>query len=193
MPVAISSHDTAVAVVGMAGRFPGARDVQAFWSNLRDGIESVTFFSDAELRREGVDPVLLDRPDFVRARPILEGFDLFDATAFGIHPREAALMDPQHRLSSSAASRRWSTRGTPATASVPGFGVFAGAGLSAYLLQHLAGNEDAQGAASAAHLGIGNIQDYLATRVAYKLNLRGPAYSVQSACSTSLPKHIVIK
>jgi acyl transferase domain-containing protein len=87
-----------VAVVGMAGRFPGAGNVDEFWQNLRNGVESTTFFSDEELLEAGVDPALLQDPHYVKAKPMLKDSDLFDATFFGFTPREAELMDPQHRV-----------------------------------------------------------------------------------------------
>src|SRR5690349_15231982 len=85
-----------IAVVGMAGRFPGAGDVGAFWRNLRDGVESVSFFSRAEMEADGVDPLLLAHPSYVPARAVLEGIDLFDAGLFGFNPRDAQVLDPQH-------------------------------------------------------------------------------------------------
>src|SRR5262249_57798337 len=87
-----------IAIVGMAGRFPGAGDLAAFWSNLRAGRESIRFFSREELLRSGEDPSRIDDPQYVPARPVLEGVDLFDAAFFGMSPREASVMDPQHRL-----------------------------------------------------------------------------------------------
>src|ERR1051325_8945810 len=88
----------AVAIVGMAGRFPGADSIAQFWRNLRDGIESITPFADEELQAAGVDPALLLRPDYVKAGAVLEGVDLFDARFFGFSPREAETLDPQHRI-----------------------------------------------------------------------------------------------
>src|ERR1044071_3411453 len=87
-----------IAIIGMAGRFPGARNVEEFWQNLRDGVESVTFFTDEELLSSGVDPGLLLNPNYVKASPVLEGADLFDAEFFGYSPREAEMIDPQHRV-----------------------------------------------------------------------------------------------
>src|ERR687885_1734327 len=87
-----------IAIIGLTGRFPGARNVDQFWQNLRDGVESISFFSDEELAAAGVDTELLRSPNYVKARPVLDDVDLFDANFFGYSPREAEFMDPQHRL-----------------------------------------------------------------------------------------------
>src|SRR5262245_35636250 len=84
-----------IAIIGMAGRFPGARNVEQFWQNLRDGVESISFFTDEELEEAGVEPVLMNAPNYVKAGAVLEDIDLFDASFFGFNPREAALTDPQ--------------------------------------------------------------------------------------------------
>src|SRR3954468_8989648 len=91
-----SSH--AIAIIGMAGRFPGAGNVERFWENLAAGAESITFFSEEELRADGIEPELLANPAYIRARAVVDGADLFDAAHFGLSPREAAVLDPQHRL-----------------------------------------------------------------------------------------------
>jgi acyl carrier protein len=90
--------DTAIAIVGMNGRFPGADNVANFWQNLRDGVESIRFFSDEELAAAGVEPELLSNHNYVKARAVLDNIGLFDATFFSYNPREAAIMDPQHRI-----------------------------------------------------------------------------------------------
>ncbi len=87
-----------IAVIGMSGRFPGAKTIEEFWLNLRNGVESVSFFSDEELKVSGVDPALLSHPNYVKAKALIEDFDWFDAEFFGLNPREAELTDPQQRL-----------------------------------------------------------------------------------------------
>ena len=87
-----------IAIIGMSGRFPGAPSVQAFWQNLRDGVESITSLTDEELIEAGEDPARLREPNYVKAAGVLEGIELFDASFFGIYPREAELMDPQQRI-----------------------------------------------------------------------------------------------
>src|SRR5215212_7198406 len=94
----LESSIDGVAIIGMAGRFPGARNVDQFWQNLRDGVESISFFTDEELEAAGIEPALLNAPNYVKAGAVLEDLDLFDASFFGFNPREAALTDPQHRF-----------------------------------------------------------------------------------------------
>src|SRR5262245_22855919 len=96
--IALQDGVESVAIIGMVGRFPGARDVEEFWANLVAGVESISRFDDAELLASGVDPAILAQPNYVKARAVLEDVDLFDAAFFGYTPREAELMDPQHRL-----------------------------------------------------------------------------------------------
>jgi acyl transferase domain-containing protein len=177
----LPSPESAIAVVGLAVRMPGAPHLEAFWHNLANGIESVTFFDRDELIAAGVDPALLANPRYVKAKPIVTGVDLFDATAFGMSAREAELTDPQHRIFLELCQEALERAGCAPEQFRGSIGLFAGAGLSAYLMHNLAGNSDEPLHVGGAHLGIGNIQDFLATRVAYKLNLKGPAYSVPVA------------
>jgi acyl transferase domain-containing protein/acyl carrier protein len=180
-----------VAIVGLACRFPGARDAAAFWRNLRAGVESVSFFSDEELLASGVEPALFRRPDYVRAAAVLEDAELFDADFFGYPPREAAVMDPQHRLFLECAWEALEDAGYAAgsagNASSAGVvGVYAGASANTYLLNNLLLDRAAVAAVSAFELNLANAAAFLPTNVAYKLDLRGPALFVQTACSTSL-------
>ncbi|HEY7496546.1 MAG TPA: beta-ketoacyl synthase N-terminal-like domain-containing protein, partial [Candidatus Tectomicrobia bacterium] len=94
------THDAleGIAIVGMAGRFPGAKNIDEFWQNLRNGVESIAFFSEQELAAAGIDPALYSDPNYVKAYGVLDGVELFDAAFFGFRPREAEIMDPQHRL-----------------------------------------------------------------------------------------------
>src|SRR6185437_1666214 len=97
----MSTQDTdleGIAVVGMAGRFPGARTVAELWKNLCDGVESISFFTDEEVIAAGADPAQVRAPNYVKARGVTSDPEMFDAAFFGVSPREAALMDPQHRL-----------------------------------------------------------------------------------------------
>ena len=176
----------AIAVIGLSVRLPGARNAAEFWQNLAGGIESIRRFTDEELLAEGVAPELLARPTYVKARPVLDDIEAFDAACFGFHPREAEVTDPQHRVFLECALEALEDGGYAADRPDAAIGVFAGCGLSTYLTSNLAHSDAAQRLASSSQIGIGNLQDYLATRVSYKLNLRGPAYAVQSACSTSL-------
>ena len=177
--------DNAVAVVGLAVRLPGAPTVDAYWRNLCAGVESIATFTAEELVAGGVDPKLVAHPRYVKAKPILEAIDQFDAPLFGMSAREAEITDPQHRIFLELCHEALERAGCAPEQYAGTIGVFAGAGLSAYLMHNLSSGDEPLQTAGAS-LGIGNVQDFLATRVAYKLNLRGPAYSVQSACSTSL-------
>ena len=176
-----------IAIVGMTGRFPGAENVEQYWDNLRDGVESITFFSDAELSSAGVDAELLRNPRFVRARGVMPGADLFDAVFFGLSPREAQMMDPQHRVFLEAAWEALERAGyAPGETPALNVGIFAGASLNSYLIENAIGNLDALLAAGGFQMLLANDKDFLATRASYKLNLRGPGITIQTACSTSL-------
>ncbi len=176
---------TEIAIVGMAGRFPGARDVQELWKNLRAGREAVRFPEAAELAARGLDAARLADPHWVRAVSQMEGYDCFDELFFGINPREAELMDPQHRVLLECAWEALESAGYDPQGLGGRVGVYAGATLSTYLLFHLIGNPLAAGA-DPLQVVLGNASDALATRLSYKLNLRGPSHAVQCACSTSL-------
>ncbi|HEY6186084.1 MAG TPA: amino acid adenylation domain-containing protein [Pyrinomonadaceae bacterium] len=176
---------TEIAIIGMAGRFPQARSIEQFWQNLRDGVESVSFFSDAELLSAGVDPQLLKHPNYVKAGVFLEDIDQFDALFFGYNPREAEAMDPQHRLFLECAWEALERAGYDAERYGSPIGVFAGAGPNAYL-HNLYSHPEIVEAVGELQVAIGNEKDHLPTHVSYKLNLRGPSVAVQAACSTSL-------
>jgi len=174
-----------VAIIGMSGRFPGARNLAELWRNLRDGIESVSFFSDEELLSTGIDPALLSDPNFVKAGAILDDIELFDAQFFGVAPREAESMDPQQRLFIECAWHALEDSGYNPSAYAGRIGVYAGGGVSTYLRQ-LDSNPEFVGLVGAYQVALGNEKDFLTTHASYKLNLRGPSVVVQSACSTSL-------
>jgi phthiocerol/phenolphthiocerol synthesis type-I polyketide synthase E len=174
-----------IAVVGMAGRFPGAPGVDALWANLRAGLESIRRFSDEELAAAGVPQSLRADPAYVPARGALEEVDRFDAAFFGFTPREAQVTDPQQRLFLEVAWEALEHAGYDA-ARVPGrVGVYAGSSMSTYYLNLLA-HPDVTAAAGEMAVRMGVDKDYLATRAAFKMGLEGPALVVQTACSTSL-------
>ncbi len=175
-----------IAVVGMAGRFPGARDVQQLWRNLRDGVESISFFSDEELLASGVDPQLLSNPNFVKARGTLEDYDCFDAAFFGFSNREAAVLDPQDRLFLECAWSALEDAGCDPESYPGAIGVFGGETLNTYLLFNLAQNPQVVQDFGWLQMRILNDRDFLTTQASYRLNLKGPSISVQTACSTSL-------
>jgi len=175
-----------IAVIGMAGRFPGAADIETYWRNLCDGRECLTRFSDAELLAAGVPAARLAEPGYVKVGGVLDGIEDFDAAFFGYSPREAASIDPQQRLFLETAWTALEHAGYDASRSGTGIGVYAGVGRNTYLPEHvMADTQDAE--ARLWHPAVlGNDKDFLATRVSYKLNLEGPSVVVQTACSTSL-------
>lgn len=176
-----------IAIIGMGGRFPGADSVDALWRNIREGRESVTAFSDEALRHQGTEQALLDDAACVKSGVMLEGLDWFDAGFFGYTPREAGQIDPQQRVFLECAWQALEHAGYDAERLEVAAGVFAGAGANLYLMRHLLGRARwSGGIAELIALLNGNAADALCTRVAYKLNLRGPAVTVQTACSTSL-------
>lgn len=177
---------SAIAVIGMAGRFPGARTVGEFWRNLRAGVESLEPYSDEALAALGVPAALLANPSYVKAGSALERAADFDAAFFGVNPREAEVMDPQHRIFLETAWEALEDAGYDVDRIGVPVGVFAGASMNTYLISNLLANPDALAATGAYQAMIGNDKDFLATRVSYKLNLRGPSFTVQTACSTSL-------
>lgn len=178
---------TDIAVVGMAGRFPGARTPSDFWNNLAAGVESIVRLSDEALLREGVDGATLRDPRYVKAAAPLEDMESFDAGFFGFSPREASIMDPQHRHFLEVCWEGLESAGH-VPESFPGrIGLFAGSGMNAYMPYHLFTNPGLMrdmGLFLVRHTG--NDKDFLTTRVSYCLDLRGPAVNVQTACSTSL-------
>ncbi|WP_405773937.1 SDR family NAD(P)-dependent oxidoreductase [Streptomyces sp. NBC_01538] len=176
----------AVALVGMAGRFPGADDVRALWANLRAGRCTVTEFDEAELRANGVPESLLADPAYVRAGSVIDDIDLFDAGFFGYTPREAQLLDPQQRLFLETCWHALEDAAVDPARHDGAVGVVAGSAMSSYLLHNLAPHPAVLETAGEVQIGIANDKDSLATRVAHALDLTGPCYSVQSYCSTSL-------
>ncbi len=178
--------DADLAIIGMSGRFPGARSTAELWANLRGGVESIRFFTPEESLAAGVAPEQVEDPDFVRAAAVMPEPESFDAAFFDMPPREAELTDPQHRVFlevcwEALEHAGYSPRDFPGAISVYG-----GATLNTYLLMNLARNPRVLESVEPVQVNIGNGTDFLATRVSYKLNLRGASHAVQSACSTSL-------
>ncbi|HEY0602895.1 MAG TPA: SDR family NAD(P)-dependent oxidoreductase, partial [Herpetosiphonaceae bacterium] len=174
---------TDVAIIGLNGRFPGAADVAAFWTNLCGGVEAISFFSDDELLAAGVEPATLRDPQYVKARGVLDQIDQFDAGFFGINPREAQIMDPQHRIFLEASWSALEDAGYDPGRYPGRIGVYAGVGINTYMLQ---ASQALIAAGGRYQAFIGNDKDFVPTRVSYKLGLRGPSLNVQTACSSSL-------
>ncbi|WP_264079933.1 type I polyketide synthase [Mycolicibacter hiberniae] len=182
----------AIAVVGMAGRFPGARSLTGFWDNLRNGTESIVTLSEDELRASGVSDKALANHNYVRRAALLEGIEEFDAGFFGFTPQAARTMDPQHRLFLQTAWHALEDAGYQPGEIEGSVGVYGTSTTSGYLLHNLMSHYDpnliiGQGVSfEMVNLSLQNDKDYLATRVAHQLNLHGPALSVQTACSSAL-------
>jgi amino acid adenylation domain-containing protein len=174
-----------IAVIGMAGRFPKAKNVDEFWQNLRNGVEAISFFSDQELEEAGIS-FPRNNPNYVKARAVLEDADKFDASFFGINPKEAEIMDPQHRVFLECAWEALEGAGYAADDSGSMTGVFAGMSMNTYLISNLATHPELMELVGSYQTMLANDKDYLPTRVSYKLNLKGPSLNVQTACSTSL-------
>ena len=174
-----------IAVIGMAGRFPDAIDIDAFWENIKNGVESIRHYSDETLRAAGVSEALLSHPAYVKSGILLDDIEQFDAAYFGFTPREAEVTDPQQRLLFECAVEALENAGYGNDARPRSVGVQVGIGESRYLFEHLLPqSEQLENAFNAAMYG--NRSDFVATRLSYRLNLCGPSMTVGTACSTSL-------
>jgi len=171
-----------IAIIGMTGRFPGARNLSEFWKNLRNGVESISFFDEPEVAATGSQP---GGANFVNAAGVLDGIELFDPAFFGFNPMEAATLDPQQRLLLECAWHAMEDAGYDPEACQGPIGVYAGGAMSTYLF-NLLSNPEHREVAGDFLVFTGNDKDFLTTRVSYKLNLKGPSIAVQTACSTSL-------
>ena len=178
--------ERSIAIVGMSGRFPGAGDVESFWKNVEEAAESVTRFSADELEQAGVAPESLRAADYVRARGVLDAAEDFDADFFGLTPREAQVLDPQHRLFLECAHDALEHAGYDPERTASVIGVFAGCGMNTYLVHHLIHHPELIDAVGEYQVMLSNDKDFVATRTSYLLDLKGPSVNVQTACSTSL-------
>jgi amino acid adenylation domain-containing protein len=179
-------HEDPIAIIAMDGRFPGAGDVETFWRNLCEGRDSISFFSPDELD-PGVGMAERNDPAYVAARGVIDGVEQFDAAFFGISPREAELMDPQQRIFLELCWACMERAGhVPGAAADGPVGVFAGMYNASYFQRHVSQHPELIDRLGAFQVMLGNEKDYIATRVAHKLNLTGPAISIHTACSTSL-------
>jgi acyl transferase domain-containing protein len=175
-----------VAIVGLAGRFPGAGNVKKFWQNLAEGVESIHFASDEELAAAGVPAELSADADFVRASSTVEEPEFFDAGFFGFSARQAEIIDPQQRVFLECAWQALEDAACDPYSYAGAIGVFAGTGMNTYALVNLFSNPDLIQSLGGYQAMIGNDKDFLCSRVSYKLNLKGTSVGVQTACSTSL-------
>jgi len=175
----------AIAVIGMSGRFPGARNVDEFWRNLCEGVEAISHFEPSELEISG-DAAVIHDSRYVSCKAILEDVELFDASFFGYTPREAELADPQQRLFLQCAWEALENAGYDPQRYTGSIGLFGGSSFNHYLLVNLLSNRELIDSSGFLQTSIRNRTDHLTTNVAYKLNLKGPCVTVQTACSTSL-------
>jgi acyl transferase domain-containing protein/thioesterase domain-containing protein len=179
--------DNDIAIVGMAARLPGAPDIETYWRNLRDGVESIRRYSDDELLAEGESLENLRRSNYVRAGGPLDGMEMFDGEFFGFSPKESAIMDPQHRHFLECCWEALENAGHAPERFRGPIGVFGGCGMGSYLYFNLCSNRelvDSVGLFLLRHTG--NDKDFLVTRVSHLFDLKGPSVNVQTACSTSL-------
>lgn len=174
-----------LAIIGMAGRFPKSQNLDEFWKNLQTGTELISFFTDEELLETGIEATVLSDPNFVKAKAVLENREWFDADFFGINPREAEILDPQHRLFLECAWQALEAAGYDSETYGGSIGVCAGSSLSDYMLKVYL-DPHQRTSVDLLQLNIASDKDFLTTRVSYKLNLQGPSYTVQTACSSSL-------
>ncbi|MFC4015611.1 SDR family NAD(P)-dependent oxidoreductase [Nonomuraea purpurea] len=175
-----------IAIVGMAGRFPGADNIEEFWGNLVAGRDCLTELSDEELLRYHEDPELIGRPDYVRRRPIIPDADAIDADLFELTPREAELRDPQYRLMLETAHSVLEHAGYDPADYQGRIGLFAATNINRYRYDYIERDEDLVESVGYTAIDVATSPDYLSTFISYKLNLRGPSATVLTACSSSL-------
>jgi acyl transferase domain-containing protein/SAM-dependent methyltransferase/acyl carrier protein len=179
-------NPNAIAIIGISCRFPGAKNIDEFWHNLKNGIESISYFSEDEVVKSGIDIESVKNPSLVKAFGVLEDSDKFDAEFFGFSPREAELLDPQNRIFLECA---WEAIENAAydTDRIDGrVGVYASSSLSSYLLKNLLSNKEQLISVGGMFAQLGNDKDHVPTRVSYAMNLKGPSISIGTACSSSL-------
>ena len=174
-----------IAVIGLSGRFPGAKNVDEFWQNLQNGVESIIFFSHEELLARGVPKETLNESSYVKAGTFLEDFDQFDANFFGISPNEAEITDPQQRLFLEESWTALESAGYNPETYDGLIGIYAGTGMNDYIFNLIPESNSGTPVSNYQRM-IGNDIDFLTLRISYHLNLRGPSFTVQTACSTSL-------
>ncbi len=174
-----------IAIVGMACRFPDARNVNEFWQNLKNGVESIRPFTEDELKASGADEKTLRDPSFVNAGTVLPDADAFDASFFGVNAREAEIMDPQHRVFLETAWEALEDAGYCPDGYQGPIGVFGGVGQNAYFQKNLMTHPDLLQMLGNHAVLLASEKEYAVTRVSFKLNLKGPSLGINTACSTS--------
>ncbi|MBW4677055.1 MAG: type I polyketide synthase, partial [Desmonostoc geniculatum HA4340-LM1] len=180
------NNNLEIAIIGMSCRLPGAKNSDEFWNNLQDGVEAISFFNEQELLYSGVDAALLSDSNYVKAKGILSDIELFDAEFFGFSPKEAEIIDPQHRIFLESAWEAIENAGYDTQNYQGSIAVYAGTENNSYLLNNIYPSFGSIDYQTNFQTLLGNEKDYLSTRISYKLNLKGPSVVVQTACSTSL-------
>jgi acyl transferase domain-containing protein len=175
-----------IAIVGLACRFPDAENSDQFWSNLKQGHESLRDFTAEEMLKAGVSANLLADPNYVKRGTVLQGADLFDASFFGFNPREAEVMDPQQRIFLECAWEALESAGYAGEYRPDSIGIYAGSSMNTYVFNNVIANPELMASLGSYQIMLASDKDFLATRASYKLNLRGPGMTVQTACSTAL-------
>jgi acyl transferase domain-containing protein len=184
---AFDLSDSDIAIVGMAAHLPGAADINAYWANLAAGVESIRHLSEEELLAAGESPARMRKANYVPSAAVLDGFEQFDADFFGFSPKEAAILDPQHRQFLEVAWEAMENAGHPPENFKGPIGVYAGCGMGSYFYFNICSNRDLvdqTGMFLLRHTG--NDKDFLSTRVSHIFDLKGPSINLQTACSTSL-------
>lgn len=179
-------NDFDIAITGIACRFPGAKNKDEYWNNLKNGIDSIRKITDEELEAAGINPDIYNREDYVKAVSTIEDIELFDAGYFRYSPKEAAMIDPQHRIFLELSVEALEDAGFSPEKSKEVAGVFSGSGFNTYLLNNILKGRDLQSSSDNFFIQISSDKDNLSTRVSYKLDLKGPSLNIQTSCSTSL-------
>jgi amino acid adenylation domain-containing protein len=188
----ISSEDkqendlNAIAVIGMSGRFPKADSIDQFWNNLIEGKDCIDSFTIEEIKEAGVSESIINNEKYIRRGGRINNPDKFDASFFGYTPREASYIDPQHRIFLQCGWEAIESAGYDVSRLNGRVGVFAGCGMNHYLIHNIMSNTKSSAAVNEIQMVLGNDKDFLTTRLSYKLNLKGPSFDIQTACSTSL-------
>ena len=172
-----------IAIIGMSCRFPGANDLDTLWNNLTDGVESISHFTDEELKQSGIPDSLINNPNYIKAAPIIDEPGMFDARFFGFTPMEAKNIDPQHRILLECAHQALEHSGYDPEKFNGRISVFTGSAMNTYFMNNILRSKFVDEYIPTL---IGNDKDFLSTRISYKLNLTGPSVNVQTACSTSI-------
>ncbi len=188
--MAESNHSVqkGIAIISMAGRFPKAHNVEEYWQNLCQGLEGISYYKDEELLVQGSTPEdaeMLKHPNYVKAGYSFDGYDMFDAAFFGFMPKEAELMDPQHRILLECAWEALEKAGYNPESYEGRIGAYAGKGANQYNMFHIFQNPEWKHVGDM-QIGVANEACFVATQLSYKLNLRGASMTVQTACSSSL-------